>query len=300
VSKVTNDKEDPFDHLIQNWLHLAFKHGDNKDLASHNLRPAKSFHIVKTLTEEELQKLEKRVLALKDKDIVKAEKFAKVLEWQRALKDKVMSFALEMEKKATNDLQSLTMTEAMEQARTIEAWKPETLKNKKQTIVFMENVSHLTNAEQAETKVPLNLHTFTKSLLRRFGVEHKDLEPRNVMLSTNPNEPNVFIDPDFSIPFILEDTRPARGAYTRFSDFTRENLKDREMRQEVSNPELRATLPNMDVPARYRTEEGEKVNPLQSLNEMLDRFTGLRRQAKEVHNKIKPPIPKSDLDASLD
>ena len=245
-----------------------------KDFASKNLRPAKSFHIVRTLTEEELQNLERRVSILKGKNTAKAEKLEKVLEWQRALKNKVIS---------------------IDQARAAEAWQLEELQNMRQTIVFMENVSHLTNGKQSEIEELPNLYQFTKSLLRRFGVEHQDLRRCNVMLSKNPDEPHVIIDPDYNIPYILKDTRRSDPELR----LVYRNLKNKGCRQRVYNPESRASLPHIDVPERFRTEENDARNPLQSLSEMWCRLTGLRRQAREVHNELKPPISKSDSDASL-
>jgi hypothetical protein len=181
--KVTDLPEDPLDHAIQNWLALALQHSSNQDLTELNVRPAKSFHVLQTLTEEQLQKLESGVHELEKKKPLKSNILREMIKWQKALKEKTLSFVSKEDIGYFNE--------------------------NHQSIVFMENVFRNENTgrfgiEDTSDRVMkevISLASVNQMFFERFGIEHKDLKTANVFYPFQKAKERILVDPGYQAPF---------------------------------------------------------------------------------------------------
>jgi len=214
--KVTEKLEDPLDHAIQNWLALALQHSSNQDLTELNVRPAKSFHVLQTLTEEQLQKLERGVHELEKKKPLKSNSLRKMIKWQKALKEKTLSFV------SNEDIDYFNENH--------------------QSIVFMENVFRNKNMgrfgiEDTSDRVMeevISLASINQMFFERFGIEHKDLKTANVFYPFQKAEERILVDPGYQAPFNqkysspFSDTRryPSRYLYSSCYAMAKTSLEE--------------------------------------------------------------------------
>jgi hypothetical protein len=179
-----------FQHFISNWLAKALEHPNNSALRALGIRPAKTFHIVKTLTTVEFEKLYSILEQLNTKIdtctneaeqinlINRKAKLEKHIQWMEQIK--IMAFG---------DNKDCP-----------------TLRQEAQSVFFMENTPLNVYPDEKNDGISQNLTAFIQAIREKYGLIRLEL-----MTDLNFHVQNEFplqattIDPTYGIPITEGD-----------------------------------------------------------------------------------------------